>query len=85
MTNDTQEQEDGVAQFAYHRDRATMVRMRQAGCTNEDILLRALFQPPLMPMEQFLKAMDEADEAGEDFVKYIREHYPNQCVGWDAK
>ena len=85
MTHDTPEEGKSVAQFAYHRDRKTVSRMRQSGYTNEEVLLRAIFQPPLMSMEQFMKALDEADEAGEDFVKYIRAHYQNQCVGWDEQ
>ncbi|MHB1516351.1 MAG: hypothetical protein ACYCVY_11740 [Acidiferrobacteraceae bacterium] len=85
MVGDTPEPEKRVAQFVYHRDRKTVARMRQSGYSDEEILLRAIFMPPLMSMEQYLKAMDEADEAGEDFVTYMREHYPNQCVGWDIK
>jgi hypothetical protein len=85
VTHDTPEEGKSVAQFAYYRDRKTVSRMRQSGYTNEEVLLRAIFQPPLMSMEQFLKALDEADEAGEDFVQYIRAHYPNQCVGWDEQ
>ncbi|MHB1587885.1 MAG: hypothetical protein ACYCRH_08210 [Acidiferrobacteraceae bacterium] len=85
MTHDTPEQEEGVTEFAYHRDRATVARMRQSGYTDEEILLRAIFMPPLMSMEQYLKALREADEAGEDSDTYIRKHYPNQCVGWDER
>lgn len=78
-----QDPKTNVVSFEGHRDRETTARLQQEGCTAEGLLLRAIFCPPLMSLEQFEAATDEAQAAGRDEFEYILETYPNQCRGWD--
>ncbi|MHB1529902.1 MAG: hypothetical protein ACYCXT_10815 [Acidiferrobacteraceae bacterium] len=72
-----------VLSFESYRDRETTARLQQEGCTEEGLLLRAIFRPPLMSLALFEAATDEAQAAGRDEFEYLREKYPNECRGWD--